>query len=343
MKQLDRRRHAVAGRVQLYTLLGAGAVTFGVGAALTVGSGVAQADSSNGGNRSASSAAEGRTQSPIRLNAKASRVQSTVVQSKPESPENPIPVAATMSESLLKRSHSSEIRAAASDHAASDATDKAGRSSTQAIESHSKAFVAAFPPETASSRYVAVEPTAVVSRGASATSALTPKDNVDIAFSGLNGSVGWIPFVGTAINGVKFALDSVSLAASVVTLDLPQAITELGNLFVDIIGLVPVVGAPVASLLSQTVLGVNVKLGILVQEGLQSFFVGESTWSQYQFNVDTVDVSIGLGGSQAGTATVSKPNYSGVPVTVDVINSGFQVGWSVPLEGRLQLLALAFS
>lgn len=180
-------------------------------------------------------------------------------------------------------------------------------------------------------------------REASAESAISPKDNIDLLFSGLNSSIGWIPVVGTVINAVKFAIDTVGLAMAAITLDLPQAIAELGNLVVDTIGLVPVVGAPVSSLLYQTVLGGNVKLGAVVQESLQSYLTADSTWSQYQFSVEAVDVAVGLFGSHAATATVSKPNYAGVGVIVDVINSGLELGWTVPLEGRLQLLALAFS
>jgi len=96
-------------------------------------------------------------------------------------------------------------------------------------------------------------------------------------------------------------------------------------------------------LLYQTVLGGNAKLGSVVQASLQNYLDVDSTWSQYQFYVEAVDVSIGLGGSHPSIATVSKPNYAGVGVLVDVTNTGFENGWSVPLEGRLQLLALAFS
>ena len=198
-------------------------------------------------------------------------------------------------------------------------------------------------PAAAQSSPATAVATTVPIRQASAASMVTPKDTIDIAFSGFNSSIGWIPFVGTAINGVKFAIDVVGLASSVLTLNFPQVITELGNLVVDAVGLVPVVGAPVASLLYQTVLGGNVKLGALVQESLQSFFNVDSTWSQYQFYVEAVDVSVGLGGSHPSIATVSKPTHSGVAVMVDVINTGFESGWSVPLEGRLQLLSLAYS
>ncbi len=178
-------------------------------------------------------------------------------------------------------------------------------------------------------------------REASAVSTITLKDELDISFSGLNSSIGWVPVVGTAINAVKFAIDAISLAGSVIALDFPQVITEFGNLVVDLIGLVPVVGAPVASLLYQTVLGGNIKFGALIQGSMQNFF--DADRPEDQFQVDAVDVAVGLGGSHAAIATVSKPNTAGVGVVVDVTNSGFETGWSVPLEGRLQLLGLAFS
>lgn len=366
MEQREERKSAAVGRVQLYTWLGAGAVTFGVGAALAVGSGIAQADSTTPGNRSASSAADGatvRTPGPTRLHANTSHVRSAIVESQLTSSGNPTPPAASTSTNLPDGSRefsasslmppTSELRSASThdpsgrqtnNRSVADVIAKASSSPGRGIESRSNALVGALPPVSpaAAAQNTGAVPTTATLREASAASAITPKDNIDIAFSGFNGSIGWIPVVGTAINGVKFAIDSFSLAASVITLDLPQAITELGNLVVDLIGLVPVVGGPVASLLSQTVLGVNVKLGSLVQESLQNFLAGDSTYSRYQFNVDAVDVSIGLGGSQAGTATVSKPSYSGVPVIVDVTNTGFEFGWSVPLEGRLQLLRLAF-
>lgn len=182
-----------------------------------------------------------------------------------------------------------------------------------------------------------------VVRVATAATALTPKDITDITFGGLNSSIGWIPIVGTVINAVKFGIDTVGLVSSVIALDFPRVVTELGNLVVDSIGLVPVVGGPLAALLYQTVLGGNAKLGSWVQGSLQSYLDVDSTWSQFKFNVEAVDVSIGFGGSQPSVATVSKPNYPGAGVIVDVTNTGFETGWSVPLQGRLQLLSLAYS
>ena len=179
-------------------------------------------------------------------------------------------------------------------------------------------------------------------RRTASTVAISDKDQIDLSFDGLNNTIGWIPGVGTAINGFKFGLDLVSLASSVVTFDARQSITELGNLVVDTIGLVPVVGAPLASLIYETVLGGNIKLGQLVQDGLQGVFDSNSTWSQYQFQVGEVQVSVGNAGAHSGIATVSTLTQS-TGVQVDITNTGFQIGWSIPLEGRLQLLALAFS
>jgi len=183
------------------------------------------------------------------------------------------------------------------------------------------------------------EPSADVSE----TSAITPKDEIDILFSGLNSTIGWIPFVGTAINAVKFAIDTIGLVGAVIDLNFPQVLSEVGNLVADTIGLVPVVGAPVSSLLSQTVLGVNEKLGIVVQESFQEFIRTNDPYSKYPLTVEAVDVGIGFFGAHSGTATVSKTGGTTGPVIMDITNSGFESGWSVPLEGRLQLFAISVS
>jgi len=201
------------------------------------------------------------------------------------------------------------------------------------------ANVAAVAPKNPVVRAVAAP---AVRRPIANAEALTPKDQIDLAVDGFNNSIGWIPGVGTVINGLKLGIDIVSLASAAITLNGPQFSTELGNIVVDVIGLVPVVGAPVASLIYQTALGGNVKLGRLVQESLQGAFDVDSTWSRYQFQVESVDVSVGIFGSHSGVATVSTPTQAGVGVMVDITNTGFETGWSVPLEGRLALLGLGF-
>lgn len=173
-------------------------------------------------------------------------------------------------------------------------------------------------------------------------STLTLKDEIDIWFDGFNNSIGWIPLVGTVINGAKFAVDAASLAISVISFDLPQIVTEIGNLAVDAIGLVPVVGAPLASLIYQTLLGGNIKFGRLIQTSLQNYLDADEVWAKSQFRVESVEVSPGVFGSYAGIANVSTPTKAAVGIPVDITNNGFENNWSIPIEGRFALLALSF-
>jgi hypothetical protein len=207
------------------------------------------------------------------------------------------------------------------------------------------ADAAADKPRSTAARAAEVAPASqsILPQPTANAEALTPKDQVDLTFNGFNSSIGWIPGVGTVISGVKLAIDVVSLAGSVITLNATQVGTELGNIVVDIIGLVPVVGAPVASLIYETVLGGNLKLGRLVQESMQNLFSTDPTWADNQFQFDAVDVSPGIFGLYTGIATVSTPTQPGVGVAVDIVNNGFETSWSVPLEGRLALLGLSLS
>jgi hypothetical protein len=108
----------------------------------------------------------------------------------------------------------------------------------------------------------------------------------------------------------------------------------------DTIGLIPIVGAPVASLIYDIALGGGARLSALVQQSLQSYFDSDSNYSKYHFHFDSVDVTPALLGNYSGIARVSTPTHEAVSVAVDITNSGFQTGWSIPLEGRLALLAL---
>lgn len=350
MEQNKHRHRAAADRMQVYTWLGAGAVAVGIGAALAAGSGIAQADITTADNRSVSAADGGRAQGPIRVPAKSPHERASTFKSQLKSSGSPAPLATSTSAGLHGVPLESSPGSAQSSPNPRTRVASAKRSPDQVIGSRASAMALALSAAatTAMPKSAAADGAAAVSNAAPrgkalADTAVTDKDMIDIGFSGLNGSIGWIPVVGTAINALKFAIDTLSLASSVVTLNFPQVLAESANLVVDTIGLVPVAGGPIASLLSQTVLGGNVKFGTVIQQGLQSVLASNTPWSNYPLSVDVVDVAVGLFGSQAGTATVSKLNGSSGGVLIDVINTGFQTGWSIPLEGRLQLLAVAYS
>ena len=81
----------------------------------------------------------------------------------------------------------------------------------------------------------------------------------------------------------------------------------------------------------------------MVQESFQEFIRTNDPYSKYPLTVEAVDVGIGFFGAHSGTATVSKTGGTTGPVIMDITNSGFESGWSVPLEGRLQLFAISVS
>ena len=340
-------REALAGRFQFYGWLGAGAVTLGVGAALASGSAVAHADSTTGSDASPSTTSGSATRhakSVTRAQAEPPRARSVAATADSISAARPASLAkaSAVQDSTIFPTRNLDAVVGVSP---SRRSPLARSKPDVVVPGDTIADAAAAKPRSAATRVAEVAPASqsILQQPTANAEALTPKDQVDLTFNGFNNSIGWIPGVGTVISGVKLAIDVVSLAGSVITLNATQVGTELGNIVVDIIGLVPIVGAPVASLIYETVLGGNLKLGRLVQESMQNFFSTDPTWADDQFQFDAVDVSPGIFGSYTGIATVSTPTQPGVGVAVDIVNNGFETGWSVPLEGRLALLGLSLS
>ena len=340
-------REALAGRFQFYGWLGAGAVTLGVGAALASGSAVAHADSTTGSDASPSTTSGSATRhakSVTRAQAEPPRARSVAATADSISAARPASLAkaSAVQDSTIFPTRNLDAVVGVSP---SRRSPLARSKPDVVVPGETIADAAAAKPRSAATRVAGVAPASqsILQQPTANAEALTPKDQVDLTFNGFNNSIGWIPGVGTVISGVKLAIDVVSLAGSVITLNATQVGTELGNIVVDIIGLVPIVGAPVASLIYETVLGGNLKLGRLVQESMQNFFSTDPTWADDQFQFDAVDVSPGIFGSYTGIATVSTPTQPGVGVAVDIVNNGFETGWSVPLEGRLALLGLSLS
>jgi hypothetical protein len=177
-----------------------------------------------------------------------------------------------------------------------------------------------------------------------ASSATEPtKPSLDVIFNGFNSAIGWVPLVGTAINAVKLAIDTLELVTAAISLNAGRVGNEIGQIIADTIGLIPIVGAPVASLIYDVALGGTAQLGALVQQSLQAYFDTNPTFSDDQFHIDSVTVAPNLLGNYAGIATVSTPTHEGVSIPVDVTNTGFQTGWSIPIAGRLALVALAWA
>lgn len=74
------------------------------------------------------------------------------------------------------------------------------------------------------------------------------REAADAAF---NLSTGWIPVVGTVYNGLNLLTDLGEFSAAVGSGDLADVVDEIRDMAIDVIGMVPVVGAPIASIAYQ--------------------------------------------------------------------------------------------
>lgn len=61
-----------------------------------------------------------------------------------------------------------------------------------------------------------------------------------------NTSLGWIPVLGTIYNGVHLVMDFLDFTVAVVGADGADMADELGDMTIDVIGMVPIVGGPIA-------------------------------------------------------------------------------------------------
>lgn len=62
-----------------------------------------------------------------------------------------------------------------------------------------------------------------------------------------NLSLGWIPGLGTVYNALSLAMDATELVSALVDGDAAGVVDEIGDIAVDVVGLVPVIGGPLAA------------------------------------------------------------------------------------------------
>lgn len=70
------------------------------------------------------------------------------------------------------------------------------------------------------------------------------REDADARF---NKSAGWIPVVGTVYNGVSLLQDLAEFTNAVLAGDVAEMGDEIGDMAIDVIGMIPVVGAPLAA------------------------------------------------------------------------------------------------
>lgn len=91
------------------------------------------------------------------------------------------------------------------------------------------------PPATSTARALA----------AAAPKTEAEREAADAAF---NMSAGWIPVVGTVYNGLSLVSDLVEFSAAVGRGDLADMTDEIRDMAIDVVAMVPVVGAPIAAI-----------------------------------------------------------------------------------------------
>ncbi len=86
---------------------------------------------------------------------------------------------------------------------------------------------------------------------ATAAAAATPNGAAELArersVADINMSVGWVPGVGTVFNAMNLASDFVDFTIAALKGDVADMRDEIGDMTLDVIGMVPVIGAPLSA------------------------------------------------------------------------------------------------
>jgi large repetitive protein len=245
-----RHRTAVVRQSAVSQWLRAGAVGLGLGAAVTVGQGTAAAapdDSSH------SSAHANRSGQGAHHSEKTSRPSGTSHPVRLSSPAAPAPTA------LLKAASQSNSVAAVSVRTATKPTRVAfGNVVGDALATLSGAVrevelsvsrrttaspSASTPLGVGQSRRATIDHLAVAN---SARAALT-EDEQEAADAKFNMTSGWVPVLGTVHNALRFVSDFVAFGAAVGRRDVADMGDEIADMATDVVGMVPIVGGPLAA------------------------------------------------------------------------------------------------
>ena len=96
---------------------------------------------------------------------------------------------------------------------------------------------------------------------ATAAAAATPNGAAELArersVADINMSVGWVPGVGTVFNAMNLASDFVDFTIAALKGDVADMRDEIGDMTLDVIGMVPVIGAPLSATIYRATTPVN--------------------------------------------------------------------------------------
>jgi len=285
-------------RLVPYQWLGAGAVSLGIGAALAGGTAVAHADagsgSASGGSSTdrasaASSPGPKATAKPPRTGSAKTGVSARVQASRaPNSlgsakSKRPVAIASDSSGGQTPGAPSAEVLAAAL--AATTRRDTATSPARSAA-------VANAPAEIAREKAVA----------------------------DINMSVGWVPGVGTVVNGLSLVSDFADLTLAALRGDAADMRDEIQDMAVDVVGMIPVIGAPLAATIHRARVPVPTPINHGPKPVDDSYTVNEDT--QLTGNVltndtdadgDTLTATVATGPSHGSLTLDANGSFTYVP------------------------------
>lgn len=115
--------------------------------------------------------------------------------------------------------------------------------------------------------------TARVVAGAAATSE-AEREAADAAF---NLSAGWIPVIGTVYNGLSLLTDLGEFSTALGRGDIADVVDEIRDMAIDVVGMVPIVGAPIASIAYQVFQAAEVLVNHSPNAVTDSYTMNEDT------------------------------------------------------------------
>lgn len=100
----------------------------------------------------------------------------------------------------------------------------------------------------------------------------------EAADAAVNGSLGWVPVFGTLYNGLSLVQDFVEFFSSAVTRgDVADVLDEIGDMTKDVIGMVPVIGGPIAALVYHVLTAVSTPVNHLPNAVTDNYTMNEDT------------------------------------------------------------------
>ncbi|MCX2931859.1 Ig-like domain-containing protein [Mycobacterium sp. CVI_P3] len=229
-------RHKKPNRLQRYRWLGAGAIALGIGAALAGGSGVAHAEGKSDAGSAGPSARSSATGSS------AARPGDRSVSTKPRRISTP---RASLAGSARNPSSAGTARSARP-------SPRIPTPATPSAEVLATALAAATRREAGDVRIAAPAATTSVANAMAPANPVSELER-EQAVTDINMSVGWVPGVGTLVNGLSLVADFLDFTIAALQGDFADMRDEIGDMTLDVIGMIPIVGAPLAATIHRAV------------------------------------------------------------------------------------------